>query len=132
MSVPPVVRYMLLCSGWSPFEGEPRRFNILGLLSSIQSQENPKTPFVLGELCVFLSVTAIRGSGTAEIVCEFADTGDEIFRTAPRTLTANNDPLEVHALVFRVRGCLFPELGLYTIQFRYNRETISEQILLVR
>jgi hypothetical protein len=55
-----------------------------------------------------------------------------VFRTRPRMLFLSTDPLEVVGITFRLRNCLYPEPGLYWVQFWYNGQMISQQPLMLR
>jgi hypothetical protein len=81
---------------------------------------------------VFLALTEGRGTGTAQIICVFEDTGQKIFETPQRQVAFGADPLEVVGLPFRIRDCRFPYPGMYSIQFWYNDEKMEERPLLLR
>jgi len=49
-----------------------------------------------------------------------------------RTIPLPTSPLEVVGVTFRIRNCLYPEPGLYLVQFWYNEQVIAEQPLLLR
>ena len=40
--------------------------------------------------------------------------------------------LHVHGIVFRVRGCVFPNPGLYWVEFRHESVALGREPLLVR
>jgi hypothetical protein len=84
------------------------------------------------EICVFLQLTECRGPADGRIEIHHADSGKVVFRTRTRTIPFGNDPLEVVAVTFRVRNCLFPEPGLYAVQFWYNEQMFAQQPLLLR
>ncbi len=132
MSVAPVVRYMILCEDWSTDPHNPRRVNILGLLSNIRSVDEPAYPLLLPELCIFLALTEARGQGTAQITCVLEEDGRKIFATPRREVTFPPDPLEVIGVPFRIRDCLFPKAGLYSIQFWYNETMVEQRPLRLR
>jgi hypothetical protein len=123
---------MILCEDWSVDPDNPRRINILGLLSSIRLVENQPYPLLLTELCVLLALADGRGQGRCRIVCRMEDTGQRMFATPWRTIRFGDDPLEVTAVPFRIRDCLFPVPGLYTIEFWYNDRVLEERPLLLR
>ena len=128
----PSVRYMILCEDWNVAPDNPRRVNILGLLTNIHSLSDDPYPLLFRELCVFLALTEARGSGTAQIVCTFEETGRRIFGTPERKIAFGNDPLEVVGVPFRIRDCVFPEEGLYSIEFWYNGQKVEERALRLR
>jgi hypothetical protein len=128
----PIVRHMLLCDDAQPDPGSPRKVNVCGLVSIIQPE--PDIPFPLShpELCVYLQVTGGRGAGQGRIVAVRADTDQVVFASAAHPITFGPDPLAVLGIVFRIQDCVFPEPGLYWIQFRFNGKTIAYQPLLVK
>jgi hypothetical protein len=130
--VKPIVRYMILCEDWGPDAANPERVNIYGLLSFIHSLDDPPYPPLHRELCVFLALTETRGSGKAQIVCVYEDSGRPIFATPVRQVHFTADPLAVVALPFRIRDCRFPQAGMYSTQFWYNGDMIDERPLLLR
>ena len=132
MAVVPIVRYMILCEDWSIDPANAQRVNIQGLLTNIDSIDQPPYPLLFPELCVFLALTEGRGTGIAQINCTFEDTGQRIFGTPKRSVTFGNDPLEVVGVPFRIRDCIFPQTGLYSVQFWYNDFKLDERPLRLR
>jgi hypothetical protein len=128
----PTVRYLIVCEDVQPDPEQPRRITLVGLISAIRSLETPPFPLLHREICVFLQCTECRGPAEGRIEIQHADSGDVLFRTRTRTIQFSNDPLEVVAANFRIRNCLFPESGLYWVQFWYNEEMIAQQPLLLR
>jgi hypothetical protein len=130
--IQPLVRYMLLCEDWR-FDGpNNRQVTIVGLLWSIRSLEDPGYPLLYPELCVFLALTGGRGVGEGHIVCLLEDDGRTIFETHRRPIPFGPDPLEVVGVPFRIRDCVFPQPGRYSIQFRYNGIVLEERPLQLR
>jgi hypothetical protein len=132
MAPNPVVRYMILCDDWGTDPNNPRRVNILGLLSNIQAIDQPPYPLLYPEFCVFLALTEGRGTGTAQIVCVMEETGRQVFETPQRSIAFGPDPLEVVGVAFRIRDAYFPKAGLYLIQFWYNGQKVDERPLRLR
>ena len=132
MAVIPLVRYMILCEDWVVPPQNPRRINILGLLTNIISIDEPAYPLLYPELCVFVALTEARGAGSAQIICVLEETGQRVFGTPKYAVAFGDDPLEVVGVPFRIRGCLFPQEGLYSIQFWYNEQTVEERRLRLR
>ena len=128
----PVVRHMLLCEDVRSDANNPHRVNILGLVSKIEVLSDPPFPLRLPELCVYLLMTDERGRGQASIVGVHADSGQAVFASPERNLQFGADPLAVVGVIFRIEDCVFPEAGLYWIQFVYNGQVIAQQPLLVR
>ena len=128
----PLVRYMILCDDWNQEPDRQRRITIQGLLWNIVSIDEPAYPLFYREFCVFLALTAGRGSGRGRIVCVYESTGEVIFTTRDRQIPFPQDPLSVVGVPFRIRDCSFPVAGLYSIQFWYNDGLLEERPLRLR
>jgi hypothetical protein len=123
---------MILCEDWESDKATKRRINVLGVLSNVDSFEEPPFPLLVRELCVFLALTEARGQGTAQIVCRLEETGEVVFATPIRSVSFRNDPLEVIGVPFRIRDCPFPRAGMYVVEFRYNGLKLHECLLRLR
>jgi len=130
--IKPIVRYMILCEDWEADPASPRKVNILGLLSNIVSYEDPPYPLLYRQFSVFLALTGCRGSGRGQILAVFEETGQVIFKTSLREIQLGSDPLDVVGVAFRIRDCLFPNAGMYSIQFWYNGELVDERPMRLR
>lgn len=128
----PVVRYLIVCEDVQTDPDNPRRVTLVGLISNLRSLEEPPFPILYRELCIFLQLTGCRGSAEGYIVVQQADSDQMVFRTATRTVPFSNDPLEVVGVTFRIRDCLFPEAGLYWVQFWYKDQMLAQQPLIWR
>lgn len=128
----PTVRYLIVCDDVSSDPDNPRRITLIGLISAIRSLEQPTFPLLHRELCVFLQLTECRGTAEARVEIRHADSDQLVFRSQTRTIPFGNDPLEVVGATFRLRNCLFPEPGLYWVQFWYNEQVIAQQPLILR
>lgn len=128
----PLVRYMILCEDWRVDPSNPRRIDILGLLTNLTSIDESEFPLLCPELCVFLALTEARGTGSAQIMCVFEETGQYVFGTPKHSVTFGDDPLEVIGVPFRIRDCVFPQQGLYSVQFWYNDQVVEERPLRLR
>jgi hypothetical protein len=130
--VHPTVRYLIVCEDVQTDPDNPRRVTLVGLISAIRSIDHPAFPFLYREICVFLLLTECRGSAEGRIEIQHADTSQVVFRSRTRTIPFGDDPLEVLGVTFRIRNCLFPEPGLYWIQFWYNEQVLAQQPLVLR
>ena len=128
----PTVRHLILCEDVQTDPDHPLRATLVGLLGASRSLEQPPYPLLHRDFCVFIQLTSCRGPGDGRIQIERADTDEVIFRTRTRTLPLGNDPLELFAISFRIRNCLFPAAGLYWVQFWYNEQMLAQQPLLLR
>jgi hypothetical protein len=132
MAIKPVVRYMLLCDDWRLEPGTSLRITILGLVSNIHAIDDPPYPLLYKEMCVFLALTEGYGQGQGKIVCVYEETGQTAFETRTRPIPFGSDPLEVVGVPFRIRDCLFPQPGMYSVQFWYEGELVEERPLRLR
>jgi hypothetical protein len=123
---------MLLCEDVRPDPGNPKKLDILGLISTVQGAEGATFPLQLPVLCVYLAVSGGRGSGQTRIDVRQADSGNLVFASRSHLIVFPSDPLAVRGVVFRIRNCVFQEPGLYWVQFCYNDQKLAEQSLVVR
>ncbi len=130
--VHPTVRYLIVCEDVQNDPDNPRRVTLVGLISAIRSVEQPPFPLLYREICIYLQMTECRGSAEGRIEIQHAESGQVLFRTRTRTIPFGSDPLEVVGVSFRIRNCLFPEPGLYWVQFWYNEQMIAQQPLVLR
>jgi hypothetical protein len=131
-AVHPIVRYLIVCEDVEMDPDNARRISIIGLLSTIRSLQQPPFPLLYREFRVFLQVTECRGPAEGRVEIRQADTDHVVFHTQTRTIPFGNDPLELVGLRFLVQDCVFPEPGLYWVQFWYNEQMIAQQSLVLR
>lgn len=128
----PIVRHMLICEDVRTHPDSPKKVNVFGLLSTIRAAEYETYPLCLPNLCIYLQITGGRGSGAGQIVAVQADSEQFVFASLAHPLVLGNNPLAVRGLVFRIQDCIFPQPGLYWIQFRFDDRTIAEQPLVLK
>lgn len=128
----PSVRYMILCEDWRASANNRRNIDVLGLLTNINSVDDPPYPLVYRELCVLLVLTNARGSGVAHIECSWEETGQKVFASPRREINFGDDPLEVFGIPFRIRNCVFPRSGIYSVPFWYHDQCLEERPLRLR
>ncbi len=128
----PTVRYLIVCENVQTDSDNPRRVTLVGLLSAIRTLEQGAFPLLYREICVFLQLTECRGPADGRIEINNADSGKVVFRSPTRMIPFGSDPLEVVGAIFRIRNCLFPEPGLYWVQFWYNEQMLAQQPLVLR
>jgi hypothetical protein len=61
-----------------------------------------------------------------------ADTDEAIFVTPTRTVPFTDNPLSLHGLTFRIRGCRFPAAGLYWVQFWFDDVSLAQLPIILR
>jgi hypothetical protein len=132
MSVPPIVRYMLICDDVEVEKTTPLRLNIEGLLSTIYVRDVFPFPARVRLLCVLLTLTEGRGRGIGQILCVHEESGQNEFASSRRKIQFPSDPLAITSVVFRLHDCPFREPGMYLFQFWYNGVKLAEQPLRVR
>lgn len=120
MAVAPVVRYMILCQDWSSHPENANRLDITGLLSNIDSFDDPSYPVLLAELCCIVALTECRGAGVAWLECINDATQQREFRSPTHRIELGTDPLAVIIVPFRIRNCRFREPGVYTFRFWFD------------
>jgi len=128
----PIVRHVILCEDVVVNPDNPLRITLVGVMSSIRSIEEPAYPLLYEELCVFVQLTSCRGPGDLRIEIQHGDSADVVYRNRTRTVPLSRDPLEVLALSFRIRNCLFAQAGLYWIQVWYNGQNLAQQALVMK
>lgn len=131
MAVMPVVRYMILCDAWLVDEQIERRIHIIGLVSQLSPAGEPPYP-LRSDLCVFLALTEGYGSGLWKIICVHEASGKVMFRSNERKITFGPDPLEIGGVGIRLRDCIFPHAGLYSVQFWFEGQMVEERPLRAR
>jgi hypothetical protein len=84
------------------------------------------------QICIYLVLTEGYGSGFAQIRVEYSDSepAKVLFGSPEHEFDfAGHSPLELLGVVFRLKDCLFPQAGRYSVQFWYNGEKIEERPL---
>jgi hypothetical protein len=130
--IDPVVRHMLLCDEVQADADNPRKINLFGLVSTIRASAAEDFPLRQAELCVYLQLCEVRGTGKGRVVAVDAETAEPVFASREHDIREGNSPLDVLGFTFRLRECVFPRPALYLIQFRYNGKVLAQQPLLVR
>jgi hypothetical protein len=123
---------MLLCDDYSVDLGNERRYTIHGLMSSIRAIDDPPYPLLYEGFCVFLALTSLHRAGVARIVCVDQASGQAVFATPECAIPQSSNPLNVEGVGFRIRNCLFPHPGMYSVQFLYEGRLVHECPLLLR
>lgn len=125
----PIVRYLLLCDDARPDPVNPSCTHIDCLMGNIVSLDDPPFPLLREEICIYLVLTECHGHGIGQIRAAYSDSEPEqmLFGSPEHDLDfTGHSPLELLGFVFRLRGCLFPQAGQYSVQFWYNRQKVAE------
>ncbi|MGI8980514.1 MAG: DUF6941 family protein [Pirellulaceae bacterium] len=120
---------MLLCDSVSADPSNRKKVTVQGLLSSISCKG--KTFPVSGEFSVYLQLSECRrpGEGWIRVV---DDSDEEVHRGQRFTLNFSGDPLETYAIAIRLENCVFPEPGVYFVEFVFEGNLLAKEPLLVR
>jgi Family of unknown function (DUF6941) len=125
----PVVRYMAVCE---EMEVHKKQISLLRLVLNIRSLGTPPYPLLYRQLCVFAVLTEARGNASVTLRVVHADTGAAVFAPRVQHVSFGKDPLTAYGVRFRLRDCLFPQVGLYWIQFLYGDAVLAQQDLYLR
>ena len=125
-TIPPVIRQMVVCDDVG--NGETgRRLNILGIIHRIIPTPGEVYPLMHPQLCVYVVLSGGVGTGRIQIVVSEADTERAIFGTHVHDLTYPTDRHQIAVLVLRLEDCIFPEPGLYWIEFHSDGDIIRRE-----
>ncbi len=131
-SVPPLVRDFVLCEDMIIDPANPTKITLVNLIYAIQSTEEPPYPVSREQLCVYAALTGGHGSGRIEIEVISAETLDVLRYAEIATLDFGNDPLRLYGVPVRLRNCIFPEPGWYSVHLLFEGTSIAEKQLLLR
>ena len=131
----PVVRYMIPCDDVSVDETKSHCVHVECVMGNILSHEDPPFPLVREQICIYLVLTEGHGMGVGQIRVAFVDDEPErlLFGSPEYTIDfRGHTPLELLSVVFRIRDCVFPRAGRYSVQFWYNDRKVEERPLRLR
>jgi hypothetical protein len=120
----PHAKAMVLCEDVNrhPDQGT---IDLLGVRTTIEAESFPSRH---RQLSVYLEMTCHEGVVPGFINAMNAQTEEEVFRGPTHSIRFPN-PLVIIPVLFRMRNCLFPEPGLYWIQFYCHEMLIIEHRL---
>lgn len=130
MNESPLVQYMILCKDVRLEGPSPKRMNVYGLMTHVQSPIGA-FPAHIAEFCILMALRNGRGPGTAMISAVNEDTGETCWNSVPMRINFGADPLETRWLSFRMKEVTFPNAGVYSVEFRYNDIVLASQALIV-
>jgi hypothetical protein len=122
----PIVRLLAACEDMI-IEG--KQISLLRLILNIRSYEVPPYPVLVREICVFVVLAEARGTGSFFVRIVQSNSNVEVAYSGVHEHSFGSDPLSAHGLPFRLHDCLFPEAGLYSIQFWFEGSLLAEQAL---
>lgn len=124
----PVVRYMIVCDDVLTDPQRPGKPMLVGLICLVMPQgPEPRYPFVLDQMCVFLILTEGRGTGSCQLKLVIEETGQVVWETQPQAVVFGPDPLALRGLVFRDHQVPFPAPGVFLVQFWYDGQLLAQQ-----
>lgn len=97
------------------------KHTLVGVFSVMQAT---KFPCFCQAVCVFAAFTNGRGVQTIELRCVLADSLETVARIERELDFA--DPMQIVEASFVLRGCTFPEPGLYCFELRCDDELLGE------
>jgi hypothetical protein len=125
----PVVKRMILCSDVLPGPAGTGNVHLMNVFQAIRPRSLLPFPYHLAELCVFLQLTDAEGEAPGFIVGRHVDS-DQIVFTSEEHVIPFRDRHQVKGVLFRLKNrCLFPEPGLYCIEFHCDGRWVMEQTL---
>jgi hypothetical protein len=130
MNEAPVVQYMILCNDVRIEGSNPKRLNVYGLMTQLESPGGA-FPAPVPEFCVLLALRNGRGHGSATLSALNEDTGSACWNSVTLPINFGPNPLETRWLSFRVSDVTFPNAGVYAVEFRYNGAVLASQSLIV-
>ncbi len=101
-------------------------------MDNIVSLEEPPFPVLREKICVYLVLSECHGRGVGQVRVAYVDSEPEqlLFGSPEHALDfTGRSPLELIGVVFRLRDCLFPQAGRYSVQFWYDSQKIEERPL---
>lgn len=128
----PVVRYMIPCIDYLSSENENLLTNIIGLMTTLRPSIEPRYPYSPAHLCVFLVLSDGPMYGECKVVCHVARSGRPIFESPKRIVTAPPERNQSYGIGFRIKGCKFPDSGLYSLRFWFDGEILEERQVRVK
>lgn len=108
VGVHPVVRYLIVCDDVVVDQVNPRKVTIVGLISTVLSNDDPPFPVRHEQLCVYAQLTEFRGVAQVRVDIVHADTESPVSFSLHHEVSFGDDPLDVVGAVIRLRGCRFP------------------------
>jgi Family of unknown function (DUF6941) len=125
----PLVRSLIVCEDIIADPNNRKRVSLMNVVDSIRSMKQPPYPVRQRQLCAFIQLTGCRGPGEFRVEIREADTDEVTFATKTFRGSFPNNPLAVHGLRFRLRGCKFPRPGLYWLEFFFDNQVLGQQPL---
>jgi hypothetical protein len=128
----PIVKSMILCEDVVPGPAGTGNVHLMNVFSAIRPTSELAFPFLLRQLCVFLQLTDAEGVAAGRIVARAADTDAVVFWSDEHSIRFAQR-LQLKWVSFRLKDrCVFPEPGVYFIEFHLDGRWFAEQPLHLR
>jgi len=123
---------MLLCDDVLEVPARSGKFNLIGLVSGIESRSEPPFPLLHPSLCVYVQMTNGRGGADVQVLIRLVESDRLVSGIRPRSVAFPTEPLPVHSMLFRIHDVKFATPGLYQVEFRVGDQILATEPLLVR
>jgi hypothetical protein len=121
-----VIRHILIADDVRRNTNDPSKLDVFGFSDSLRLSSDVVFPYCHPRLAVLVSIAGGRGSARVRVAVVHADSDELAFRTVEQAFPLGDDPLAVRLLIFRIRDMIFPQPGLYWVQFWYNDKVIGQ------
>src|SRR5437879_5980324 len=121
----PRVQAMVICDRAKQSDTEVGVFRLAGVRSSIQAASFPA---LYPRLSAFVQFSGHRGEASCHAKVTRIKTDEHIYQTPPKKVLFYG-PNFVVPVVFRLRNCVFPTMGLYYVQIFNESKLIAERPL---
>jgi len=123
----PFVRHMVLCEHAEASPNNPRKTNILGVITrAVVTGNAADFPRNFG-FTVYLLLTECRGDGRARIIVSEGESQRICYAGPAHALLLGPDPLALHEVIIRVPKCQIPQLGIYLVEFEFEGVVLSQE-----
>jgi hypothetical protein len=130
-TVPPVVRYLVVCEDCRIDPINPRKISAIHLVGAVNPPHGKNYPVALKEVVGVCMLT--EGRGSVRFRLEIAkDFDPPIYQSADQATTFGPDPLQMVVLTFRVRNLLIPGPGVYEFRLVCDDAVLAVQYVRAR
>ncbi len=123
----PVAKAMILCDDVVS-DPKKEKVHLMGVFNAIRPRGDPPFPHRQPEFSIYLQLTDAQGKAPGQIVVRQADSDLLVF-ISPEHPIELVDRLQVKWVRFQLLNCLFPQPGLYWVEFVFGGRIVCEQRL---
>ncbi len=124
----PRVQAMLICDDVAKSSKDRGVYHLTGVRHSISV---PSFPAIRPHLYVFLHMSGHRGATSCLVRVLRVATDEIVYESSARNINFK-DPTAVRNVIFDVRNCEFPELGVYYVEIVADNKVVGERRLEIR